>query len=234
MIRLSKRLKAIADLVPDCDSFTDIGTDHGYLPVWLLNESICRRAVAADLRKGPLDTARKNAARYGISGDRIDFVLSDGLASVIPPETGYNVLSITGMGGPLISGILLKGKEAAERYDMYLFSPHTGLSDFRRFLVTNGYEIKDEKHLVDEGKLYVIIKAVSGAAAALDTFPEVYYDFGGFMKEALEDKEVKAGYMRQYHALEALILNKGDIPSGKRKELIHKAGQYKEVLGIED
>ncbi len=234
MIRLSKRLKAIADLVPDCDTFTDIGTDHGYLPVWLLKENICRRAVAADLRKGPLDTARKNASRYGIAKERIDFVLSDGLTAVIPPETGYNVLSVTGMGGPLISGILLQGKKTAESYDMYLFSPHTGLSDFRRFLVTNGYEITGEKHIVDEGKLYVIIKAVSGAAAALDTFPEVYYDFGGFMKEALEDKEVKAGYMRQYRALEALIRNNGNIPSGKKKELIHKACQYKEVLGIED
>ena len=233
MITLSKRLQAIADMVPVCDTFTDIGTDHGYLPVFLLSNRVCRRAVASDLRKGPLDTARRNAGRYGIDKDRIEFILSDGLDDIVCPGEGFNVLSVTGMGGPVIMEILRRNARKAGRYDAYIFSPHTKQADFRRYLISGGYTITGEKHLVDEGKLYVIIKAVKGRQEPEGGFGEVYYNFGGFIREALRDEEVRAQYLRQYAELTALISENPSIPDEKRQELVNKAIQYKEVLEIE-
>ncbi|MBO5552277.1 MAG: SAM-dependent methyltransferase [Lachnospiraceae bacterium] len=233
MIRLTARLQAVADLVPDCDTFTDIGTDHGYLPIYLLSNNICKRAVAADLRRGPLDNARKNAEKYMIEKDRIEFVLSDGLERTAPIENGFNVLSITGMGGEGISSILLKDKSKAVKYSLYLFSPHTKLPGFRRFLVQNGYSIKGEKHLVDDGKLYVIIKAVIKETARDEAFDDIYYEFGPSIKEAVKDSKVREIYLRRYRDIRRLVSDNKNLPQDKRQELMQKALQYKEVLGIE-
>ena len=81
-ISLSPRLETVARLVPAGVRFADIGTDHAYLPVWLLQQGVIDRAIAADLNPGPLDRARENARRYGLT-DRIDFRLGDGLRSAV-------------------------------------------------------------------------------------------------------------------------------------------------------
>ena len=102
-MELSPRLDAIARQVPQGARLADIGTDHGYLPVWLLMRGTIERAIAADLREGPLGRARKTARQYGQS-EKISFRLCDGLTDIDPDEV--DVITIAGMGGETIATIL--------------------------------------------------------------------------------------------------------------------------------
>ena len=100
---LDERLKTVAALVRPGSRVADIGTDHGYLPVYLVKEGICPRAIAADLRSGPLESARRHVTAAGLS-DRIDLRLGDGLTPIEPQEVDDMI--IAGMGGETIAGIL--------------------------------------------------------------------------------------------------------------------------------
>ena len=108
-MELTPRLQGIADQVPYGAAFADIGTDHAYLPVWLLLNGRIQTAIAADLREGPLARARETAAQYSVS-DRISFRLCDGLSAV--SECEADTIAIAGMGGETIAAIL----EAADKY----------------------------------------------------------------------------------------------------------------------
>lgn len=102
-IRLSPRLQMVADFVPPCACAADIGTDHGYLPVWLLQNGVVQTAIAADIHVGPLANARKSAAAYDLE-ERVRFVQADGLQ--FPDAQAADVITIAGMGGETICAIL--------------------------------------------------------------------------------------------------------------------------------
>ena len=102
-MELTPRLRSVAQLVPQGAKFADIGTDHAYLPVWLLQRGIITKALACDLRQGPLDRARATAEKYGLT-EQMDFRLCDGLAGVRPGEA--DTIAIAGMGGETIAAIL--------------------------------------------------------------------------------------------------------------------------------
>ena len=86
-MELTPRLRSVAQLVPQGAKFADIGTDHAYLPVWLLQRGIITKALACDLRQGPLDRARATAEKYGLT-EQMDFRLCDGLSGVGPGRGG--------------------------------------------------------------------------------------------------------------------------------------------------
>ena len=102
-LALQPRLQAIAGLVAAGTRLVDVGTDHGYLPVYLLQEGVIPAAIATDIGQAPLDHARRTAAAYGLS-KRLSFRLCDGLAAVSPEEV--DTVVIAGMGGETIAAIL--------------------------------------------------------------------------------------------------------------------------------
>ena len=102
-IELSPRLRAVAELVPHGTRFADVGTDHAYLAVWLLQRGVVRHALVSDLRQGPLERARATAEHYGLM-DRMTFRLCDGLRQISPEEA--DTIAIAGMGGETILSIL--------------------------------------------------------------------------------------------------------------------------------
>ena len=102
-MELSPRLRSVAELVPRGARFADVGTDHAYLPVWLLQRGVISRAVVSDLRQGPLDRARSTAEKYGLTS-RMDFRLCDGLSAIRPEEA--DTIAIAGMGGETVAAIL--------------------------------------------------------------------------------------------------------------------------------
>ena len=104
---LSKRMQAVADLVPEAACLADIGTDHGYLPISLVQKGRVSRAIAMDVNAGPLDRASGHIEECGL-GERIATRLSDGLTELGPGEA--DVVLIAGMGGPLTVRILERGK----------------------------------------------------------------------------------------------------------------------------
>ena len=232
IISLSERLNALAVMTGSCDTFTDIGTDHGLLPLYLIQKGACKRAVASDINKGPLKKAMENAKAFGIGEDKISFVLSDGLKALDDPPEGHNVLSISGMGGLLIEEILREGKEKIKCYDSFILSPHTKQYELRRFLTENGFIISDERYLTEENKLYVIIKAARGQINDGSSYSEEDYRFGRFIDKALRDEKVKECLAARYRELKSLTDDNVNLPPDRRTVLQNEKDSYRKVLGI--
>lgn len=154
---MTPRLRAIANQIPQGARLADVGTDHGHLPVWLLLNGKIDRAIAADLRAGPLDRARKTARQYGQT-EWVSFRLCDGLADVGPDEV--DTVVIAGMGGETISAIL-KAAPWTREGKLLLLQPMTGAPRLREWLQVNEYVILDEE-IVREGKKLYSIWTVRG------------------------------------------------------------------------
>lgn len=180
MIQLSKRLQAVADSVTKGTIVADIGTDHGYIPIYLVSEHICDMAYAMDVRKGPLERAKANVDKMGLS-DKIEVRLSDGLKKLKVGEA--NSIVISGMGGYLITEILDARKDILENVKELILSPHSDACVVRHYLHNNNFKIVSEHMLMEEGKFYTIIKAQQGQE---EYDKEVFYKYG---KELLYNKE---------------------------------------------
>ncbi len=156
-IRLDKRLQSVASLVRQGRVLADIGTDHAYLVCYLLQKGIIPAAIAADLRKGPLENARAAVEDCGLS-DRVTLILSDGLERIKPKSC--DDIAIAGMGGILISEIISKAKWVYDKNIHIIAQPMTHAEVLREFLVTEGFEILCERATTDGQHCYCAISAV--------------------------------------------------------------------------
>jgi tRNA (adenine22-N1)-methyltransferase len=134
-----------------CKVVADVGCDHGYVSIYLVQSGIADRAIAMDVRKGPLSGADDNIREYGLS-EKIETRLSDGLKALLPGEA--DALVIAGMGGKLMIRILQEGNPKALGLKEAILQPQSDIDEFRRFLRSEGYVIADEKIILDEGKYY--------------------------------------------------------------------------------
>jgi len=157
-LTLTSRLQLLADWVPQGAAFADIGTDHAYLPVWLVVNGRVSHAIASDLRKGPLQRARETGRTYGAEG--IDYRLGSGLDTVQPHEA--DTIAIAGMGGENIASILAAAPWTADGNHTLLLSPHTKAEQLRRYLMEHGYAILQEALVRDRGTLYPVMKVTAG------------------------------------------------------------------------
>ena len=143
----------------------DIGTDHGYIPIYAVSEGICEYAYACDVNQGPLNIATENIKEYGLS-HKIFCVLSDGLENLkdsLKYDSSKLSIVIAGMGGLLINRILGDGMELAKSAHELILSPHSEIMEVRRFLLENGFVIADENMVFEDGKFYTVIKALPKA-----------------------------------------------------------------------
>lgn len=157
-INLNKRLQAIADCIDEGASVADVGTDHGYLPVHLALTGAARRIIGIDLSLGSLDTARRNASKYGVT-DKVKFVNAPGLQGIKPADA--DTIVIAGIGGENIIGILSDAPWtvdacAAGKLKLIL-QPQTKQGTLHDFLQESGYKIKDESTVIDRGRKYTIL-----------------------------------------------------------------------------
>ncbi|AQS60607.1 tRNA (adenine(22)-N(1))-methyltransferase [Desulforamulus ferrireducens] len=159
MLNISKRLKVLADYVLPGSIIADIGTDHGYLPVYLVLQGISPRAVAADINAGPLAAARNNVIQYQVA-DRVDLRLGNGLQVLKPGEV--DTIIIAGMGGGTIRDILQAAPLVAGQARRLILQPMADEDDLRQFLVTQGWRLLDEELLLEDNRLYLIIVAERG------------------------------------------------------------------------
>ena len=162
-MELTPRLQAIAEQVPQGACLADVGTDHGYLPVWLLRSGRIDSAIAADLREGPLDRARETAQRFGVA-EQISFRLCDGLSAIRPEEV--DTVVIAGMGGETIASILEAAPWTKER-TLLLLQPMTGSAELRQWLQGHGYEITGERIAREGKRLYSILSVKGGEMSPL-------------------------------------------------------------------
>lgn len=167
-IKLSKRLRAIADFVPKGAKVADIGTDHGYIPVWLAQNHLADMIAAADINRGPLDHAKETAERYGVY-DRIRFALCSGLEFECSNE--YDTVIIAGMGGELIASILEAAPWTNQKETTLILQPNSRIPHLVRWLTTNHYTIVDVSLVKDAGKLYQILVVKPGVSEVIDSEP---------------------------------------------------------------
>ena len=163
-IELSPRLRSVAELVPAGGRFVDVGTDHAYLPVWLLQRGVISHAVATDLRRGPLERAMHTAEKYGLS-DKMDFRLCDGLEGVRPEEA--DAIAIAGMGGETAAAILAAAPWTREQNCRLLLQPMSAQPFLRRWLQEHGYAIRREVISREGDTLYITLLAEAGSMEPL-------------------------------------------------------------------
>lgn len=156
---LSRRLRAVAKMVTRGNRVCDVGCDHGFVPIWLVQQGISPGVLAMDLREGPLRAAEEHVAAHGLSG-QIETRLSDGLHNYNIGEA--DTLICAGMGGGLMLRILAAERDKTVSFRELILQPQSEMESFRRFLREGGYDILDEEMLIDEGKYYQVIRAVPG------------------------------------------------------------------------
>ena len=150
-MRLSDRLENILELVPRGLACADIGCDHGFMAIELVSRGIAPKVIASDLRTGPLERARENVEKAGLS-DKISLIISDGFSAIEPGSVKTAV--IAGMGGMLIRDILTSGMDCIKQMDDFIVQPQSNIPEFRNFLRQSGFEIKRNNVLIDAGKYY--------------------------------------------------------------------------------
>ncbi len=153
-MKLDNRLMAIANLVRKDKVFADVGTDHAYLPVYLVEKGIIKKGIAADLRVGPLENARDAVVSYGYS-EQIELRLSDGLDNF--KENEVQEIAVAGMGGLLISEFINRTHWLKNENIHLILQPMTHVEELRKTLFDNGFIIDKEVVAKDGDKLYIIL-----------------------------------------------------------------------------
>ena len=200
-MQLSQRLSSVASMVTAGNCLADVGTDHGYVPIYLYERNIIPRAIAMDVNKGPLERAALHIAESGMK-EAIETRLSDGLTALKPGEADSVV--IAGMGGPLIIRILSAHPEITESLKELILQPQSEISEVRIWLYEQGYEIVEEHMVFEDGKYYPMFKAVKNPEAKKLT--DLEYKYGKI--SVLGEPEVLRAYLVREIANKQTILQK--------------------------
>lgn len=225
-MKLSNRLSTIAKCVPKDSRVIDVGTDHAYIPIYLMKNKIAKSCMATDIRKGPLEKAKLNIKAHGV--DAIELMLTDGLNG-IRKEDG-DVIIMAGMGGYLIIEILSNNLQLAQEAHKLILQPQQDIDRVRKFLHKNGFKIEDEEFVEDAGKYYTTIVAISG----IEKYEKPYeYEYGKILinKKSSVFKE----YMLQKQEKLKKIYNSisqidSEYTNKRRKELDEELLMQEEVM----
>ena len=155
MVKISNRLTTAAALVTQGYTLADVGTDHGYIPIYLLQQEKIPSAIAMDINEGPLERAKEHIALYGLQA-YIQTRLSDGVAALKPGEV--EAVLIAGMGGGLIMHILKDGEKVCQSAKELILQPQSEIERVREFLREEGYTILAEDMVYEDGKFYPMMK----------------------------------------------------------------------------
>ena len=156
LFTLDNRLKLCAGFVRKGAKLVDVGTDHAYLPIWLVKNKVIEHALACDINEGPLSAGKADVERHGLK-DNITLRLSDGLCSV--NDTEADDIVIAGMGGELIARILSDCKWAKTKGKHFILQPMTKCEVLIRWLYENGFEIIKQKACECDNKHYTVMLA---------------------------------------------------------------------------
>lgn len=228
-MQLSPRLKAVADSVTIGHRVADVGCDHAYISIYLIENNIAPNVVAMDVNKGPLERANENINRFGYTS-RIDTRLSDGLQKAKPGEV--DTVLIAGMGGALMVRILEEGFDAVSECNELVLQPQSELFLVRQYLHKIGFRIEMEHMLMDDGKYYVIMKGIKEPLGE-HYDQEVFYQYG---KLLLEKKEpiLKEYLLREkrirMQVIDELNRNLTENAKTRMEEVLHEIAYIEEAL----
>ena len=220
---ISKRLELVASFVPQGAILLDVGSDHAYLPIELIERGQIESAIAGEVVEGPYQSAVKNVEAHGLK-EKIQVRLANGLAAFEEADQ-VSVITIAGMGGRLITRILEEGLDKLANVERLILQPNNREDDLRIWLQNHGFEIVAENILEEAGKFYEILVVEAGQMklSASDV------RFGPFLS-----KEVSPVFVQKWQK-EAVKLEfaLGQIPEKnleERQVLVDKIQAIKEVL----
>ena len=205
----------------------DVGCDHAFLPIALVQEGRIPAALAMDVREGPLAIAAGNVAEAGLD-DRIETRLSDGLEALRPGEADTIVLA--GMGGRLVLDILAKGIDVAQTVREWILQPQSDVAEVRRWLRLSGFAAADEEMVRERGKFYTILQVkTDGAPLVLQEDAALADSFGAVLLEKRHPvlrEFLEKEYGRIGHILDGL----SDIDNSRKKELLEEYHMVRSAL----
>ncbi len=211
-LNLNPRLRKIAELVPPNRCTADIGTDHGYIPIELVNKGVALQGIASDINKGPLLRAQANIQKHNLESS-IETRLGSGLSTLSPGDA--EVIIIAGMGGILISEILKASKDVVGSTKLLILQPMTAVTELRQYLAENSFKIESEHLAAEEDKLYNIIVA-SPDGSCQYTLTELY--FGKNLDKASPDlfPKYQEAVLKKLRRRKA-GLGKSNLPENKQQ-----------------
>lgn len=229
-MQLSERLKKIASMVTEGNRLADVGTDHGYVPIYLYERGKIPYAIAMDINQGPLERADLHIGESGLRG-KIETRLSDGLEALREGEA--DTILIAGMGGPLMLKILCAYPQVTASAKELVLQPQSEIGQVRAWLSENGYEIVKEHLVFEDGKYYPMFRAVQNPAPAKLTEQECRFG----RVEVLEEKEVlKAFAVKELSGkqeiLKTLAAHATEKTKDREKEIREMIGQLQELLSV--
>ena len=222
---ISKRLELVASFVPQGAILLDVGSDHAYLPIELVERGKIKSAIAGEVVEGPYQSAVKNVEANGLK-EKIQVRLANGLAAFEEADQ-VSVITIAGMGGRLIARILEEGLDKLANVERLILQPNNREDDLRIWLQDNGFQIVAESILEEAGKFYEILVVEAGQMklSASDV------RFGPFLS-----KEVSPVFVQKWQKeAEKLEFALGQIPEKnleERQVLVDKIQVIKEVLHV--
>lgn len=227
--QLSKRLHCVASFIKRGMKIADIGSDHAYLPCYSVKQGTASFAVAGEIAEGPFRSAKEQVERVRL-GHLIDVRKGDGLEVVHPEEV--DCIIIAGMGGPLISQILDKGKEKLTGVSRLILQPNVGAEHIRYWLLENGWELIDEQILEEDGKIYEVL--VAGQGTPSNSYNQSELLMGPFLlkkRNGVFFKKWSAELKAWQHILNSMERAK-DRPETeeKKQELLRKIAIVEEAL----
>jgi len=224
---LSNRLKHISDLVTEVKSIVDVGTDHAYIPIYLVKNNIVRSAIASDINKGPVDKAKKNVKAYVLE-DKITCRLGGGLTTVSPKEV--EVAIIAGMGGNLIRDIIEDSMEVFKELSYAILQPVQNPEVLREYIYKKGFTILDETIVKDEDKYYEIIKVkYDKSKKAVDP---IYYEISEILLKKKDPifKEYVEYKLNKYNRVYENLKEETELAIKRKSELETIIEKLKEFL----
>ncbi|GGG13780.1 SAM-dependent methyltransferase [Lysinibacillus alkalisoli] len=226
--KLSERLAAVASFVPTGSTVADIGSDHAYLPCYLIHQKIATHAIAGEVVKGPYESARSQVQQEGLT-NQVTVRLADGLQA-ITPEDQVDTITIAGMGGPLIASILAKTPSALTNVTRLILQPNIHARAIREWAMHNGFAILDEMIMEEDDKIYEVIVLQRGEM----TLTEKQLLFGPLLSERKAPAFIKKwqGELAQWHKILEAIAQAENTTAmiEKRKELQYKIEMAEAIL----
>lgn len=229
--KLSMRLQRVASYIPKGSVLADIGSDHAYLPCYAINNQLCAKAIAGEVVEGPYQSALKQVIETGLQ-EHIDVRKGDGLDVLENAEA--TAITIAGMGGTLIASILERGKDKLEKVKRLILQPNVGSRNVRAWLIENGWELKAEEILEEDGKIYEILMAEAGEPLKpYQNNLETDLQFGPFLQAQRNSVFVKKWMQEKNHLLHVIAqmdASGNNNLEEKRNELLSQIRVIEEVL----
>lgn len=208
----------VASFIKKNEKIADIGTDHAYLPAFLITSGICNEAIASDVVTGPLENAKKIIKKENLE-EKIKLFLSNGLDEYQKDDA--DVFIFAGMGGTLITELLEKTDWIKDEHIRFVFQPMSHCEDIIKFLCDNGFEIEEQKACLDNGKYYTAFSA--RYTGNISKHNKSFYYIGLLTKNITD--ESKEYIKKQYNKLK----KKYDALKNNNKEF-NKQEELKEIL----